>query len=309
MGTSWSVKATLPADTRYDKIQTGLEIQLAQLNGALSNWVDTSDITLLNALSSPGCVPARAHTANVIAKSLSLSAKTQGAFDITVSPLIRLWGFGEDLIWDNVPSDKDIQAKLANIGYGHVSLSEDRSELCKAKADLEVNVSAIGKGYAVDVLAEYLMEQGITDFLVEIGGELFGQGKNGAGRPWQIGVENPSEISRQVYDNTVVVLKNAGMATSGDYRNYFERDGVRYSHTIDPTTGKPITHNLASVTVVASSSMEADALATAMMVMGGDAALAYAEENNVAVLLLLRDGQGFDMQYSSLMRHHLVKLQ
>jgi thiamine biosynthesis lipoprotein len=164
--------------------------------------------------------------------------------------------------------------------------------LRKTHPDVHVDLSGIAKGFAVDAIAELVEQQGITRFMIEIGGEVRTGARKQDGAPWRIGIESPVSVMRGP-PQEVVELEDLALATSGDYRNYFERDGRRYSHTIDPRKGRPIEHNLASVSIVAPNCMFADAMATALTVMGPDDAFRYARENDLDVLLIIRETDGF----------------
>lgn len=210
---------------------------------------------------------------------------TEGAFDPSVGPLVNLWGFGPEIIVDEIPADADIQLLKARTGFDKIRLDEKSLSASKT-SQVQLDLSAIAKGYAVDKIAELLKAKGIHDFLVEVGGELRLSGYNIQGEPWKIAVERPELIQGRVH--SVLALTNRGLATSGDYRNYFELNGQRYSHTIDPRTGYPITHKLVSVTVVTPTAAEADGLATGFLVLGEEAALAIAEARNIPVFLLVK---------------------
>lgn len=211
-----------------------------------------------------------------------------GAFDPTVRPLVDLWGFGPVDTGDRVPEESEITALLGEIGFDQIELAAGNQVIRRAPVTLDL--SAVAKGFIVDRLAAELRAQGIGDYMVEIGGEIRVGGRRADGALWRIAVEAPSAgggVER------VLELSDIGVATSGDYRNYFERDGERYSHTIDPRSGRPIRHRLASVTVLAPTAAEADALATALMVMGPDQGADFAAANELAALLLVKEGDGF----------------
>ena len=217
-----------------------------------------------------------------------------GKFDVTVGPLVNLWGFGPVPGEQTVPALIDIQRTLARVGMDKLEL--DATGITK-HADLYVDLSAIAKGFAVDELADLLIDQGIGDYLIEIGGELRASGKNARGRPWRIAIELPDVSRRMPYK--AIDITDMAMATSGDYRNYFAVDGKRYSHTIDPHSGFPINNSVASVTVLAKSTAMADGLATAINVMGVDAGLAMAERHKLPVLVIIKSEDKFVERYTS----------
>lgn len=198
-------------------------------------------------------------------KAIEVSEKTDGAFDITVGPLVNAWGFGFE---DRLKVDQHIvDSLLPLIGYRNVRLENNR--IVKADPRIRIDFNAIAQGYAVDLVAGFLDSQGIESYLVDIGGEVVAKGKKTGGVKWNVGIEKPSKTmddSREIKD--VVTLTDMALSTSGNYRKYFEENGERYSHTIDPSTGYPVKHSLLSVSVLASDCMTADAFATAFMVMG-----------------------------------------
>jgi thiamine biosynthesis lipoprotein len=210
---------------------------------------------------------------------------------VTVGPLVNLWGFGPGRGEDRVPSATEVEEARARVGYARLEVRDPPPAVRKAIPDLYVDLSAIAKGYGVDRVSEYLESQGVGRYLVEVGGEVRGRGRNARGTPWKVAVERPAEGERAAY--AVVEVDGVGVATSGDYRNFFEKDGRRYSHTIDPATGRPVTHALASVTVVSDTCMTADALATGLNVLGPEAGYALAEREGIAALFIVREGQGF----------------
>ncbi|MDZ7686596.1 MAG: FAD:protein FMN transferase [Gammaproteobacteria bacterium] len=199
-----------------------------------------------------------------------------------------------------MPPEAEIEATMDRVGMAHIGI---RPDALMRRADVSIDLSAIAKGYGVDRIAETLEAAGVTDYLVEIGGELRASGTNERGTPWRIAIERPDVGARVPY--TTVDIRNAAIATSGDYRNYFEVDGERYSHLIDPTTGRPVEHNLASVTVVAPTCAEADGLATAISVMGAKAGLAMAQEKELAVFVIIKGSEGFETRSSPAFQAYL----
>lgn len=222
-----------------------------------------------------------------------------GAFDPTVRPLVDLWGFGPVDTGDRVPEESEITALLGEIGFDQIELAAGNQVIRRAPVTLDL--SAVAKGFIVDRLAAELRARGVDDYMVEIGGEIRVGGRRADGGLWRIAVEAPvgGGVER------VLELSNISVATSGDYRNYFERDGERYSHTIDPRSGRPIRHRLASVTVLAPTAAEADALATALMVMGPGPGFDFAAANELAALLLVKEGDGFAELASKAMNAYL----
>ena len=218
--------------------------------------------------------------------AMTLFEDSNGAFDITVGPVVNAWGFGFPPSLKN-PTESDLEEMREYVGSNHLTLSEQT--LVKDNPDTKIDLSAIAKGYAVDNVSKRLLEMGFTNFLVEVEGEIYAHGKKD-NSSWMVGIEQPQQKQGSI--QLILPLENAALATSGDYRNYKERDGVRYSHTIDPRTLNPISHNVASISVVANSVMESDAWATALNVLGEEEAFRLAEEYNLAIYMLLREEDG-----------------
>lgn len=225
----------------------------------------------------------------VVIEAQRVARLTNGAFDITVGPLVDLWGFGPSGETE-VPSEEELQQLVAVTGYEQLEVDVEALTLRKARSDCRIDLSAIAKGFAADRTSAALVQEGFLNHMVEVGGEVRARGVNGAGEVWKIGIERPTAAGRSLH--TAVSLADMSLATSGDYRNYIERDGVRISHTIDPRTGRPITHNLASVSVIHASCMTADALATALGVLGPDEGFELAERQDIPALFLVRLDDG-----------------
>jgi thiamine biosynthesis lipoprotein len=291
MGTQFSVKLTTDnVDTAT--LSETLEASLAEVNHMMSTYQPDSEISRFNSSKTTDWQEVSQEFCLSVEEALALSAFTNGSFDITVGPLVNLWGFGPDGIVLEPPRDEDIAAMKDAVGYEHLQVNCDTPAIRKAVASIALDMSAFGKGYAVDHIAEELEQRGFENYLVEVGGELRFRGKNVKGENWTIGIEVPKADQRTPH--TIIRLTDAAMATSGDYRNFFEADGVLYSHTIDTRTGRPVTHTLASVTVVDDNGARADALATALLVMGPEEGLAFAAAQDVAALFLLRTPSGID---------------
>ncbi|PLX97833.1 MAG: FAD:protein FMN transferase ApbE [Desulfuromonas sp.] len=293
MGTTYQVKIVQPGDVKLDAITLKrlIDNRLNGIDGMMSTYKQDSEISQFNLSPTNTWVPVSPETFTVIRTGQQISALSQGAFDMTVGALVNLWGFGPTLTTAALPPAEKISELRDQTGFQKLILQETPPAVMKASQAVTLDLSAIAKGYAVDAVSELLAQNGLDRFLVEIGGELVARGRKTAEQPWMIGVERPQPGQRSV--EKLVPLENSAMATSGDYRNYFEQDGVRYSHTIDPATGYPITHQLASVTVVAKDCMHADALATALMVMGPDKGMRFAELNQLATLMLVKQGDQF----------------
>ena len=292
MGTTYSVKVVAPPrDIDIDRLQSGIEALLDRVNSRMSTYLEDSELSRFNASRNTGWLDASAELASVVQDAQQVSELTGGAFDITVGPLVNLWGFGPGARRDQAPTAESIEQAAQRVGYQQLHVRTAPPGLKKDIPDLYVDLSAIAKGYAVDLAAELLESQGVLNYLVEVGGEVRGRGHNARGIPWQIAIEKPHPGTRAVQQ--VIAVEDGSIATSGDYRNYFEQDGQHYAHTIDPRTGRPVKHELASVTVLSPSAMRADALATGLMVLGPEAGYALAERETLAVLFILRTGDGF----------------
>jgi len=236
--------------------------------------------------------------------SAEIHALSHGAFDISLAPVVDLWGFGPNPGDSRVPARSAIDKALANTGMDGLRLD---GNIATRTREVSFNLSAIAKGYAVDKVASMLEARGYHHFLVEVGGELKARGTNREKEPWHIAIELPDASKREMF--SIIELNNLGMATSGDYRNYFEVDGKRYSHTIDPNTGMPITHNLASVTVLDPSTARADGLATAIDVMGAEKGLALANAHNIPIMVIMKQAGGFVSETSTAFDEYLSKQQ
>jgi len=296
MGTTYQVKVVpgkVPVPDNFGKtIQSTLE----ELDSTFSTYQTDSELMSLNRTPVGETMSLSQPMLRVLGISDQVFQLTGGAFDPTVGPLVNLWGFGPDPSQDKVPELSKIRAQLNRIGFGKLAVDHGAAS-ARRTADIQLDLSAVAKGFAVDVVAELLASQGLVNYLVEVGGELRTNGLKANGQPWRIAIESPTLERREVQQ--ALALGNAAIATSGDYRNYFERGGKRYSHTIDPRTGFPITHQLASVTVIAEDTASADALATGLMVLGHTEALALAEKNDLAIYLLVKEETEFKAYYSS----------
>jgi thiamine biosynthesis lipoprotein len=296
MGTTWHV-SYLPAASApaVEDLQLGIEAQLEQVNSSMSTYRPDSEISRFNALDSGEWFIASPDFFRVLTTALDIGQLSEGAYDVTVAPLVDLWGFGPDGIVDEPPSDHEIALLMPQVGQNKLQVDAERFGVMKRSA-LTVDFSSLAKGFAVDQVAEWLLAQGIERFMVEVGGEMRLSGLSGRGDPWRIAIEQP-EISRREIATTVS-LSDVALATSGDYRNYFELNGQRYSHSIDPRTGYPVAHDLVSVTVVHSSCMIADAWATALTVLGAERAMVVAKTQGLAVYFIRRVEDGFDQSHT-----------
>ena len=296
MGTRYLLKLTQsPAGFSPQDAQDRVDARLAAIDAAMSTWKPDSEVSRFNASRSTEWFPVSAETAFVTETALRIGRQTGGAFDITIGPLVNLWGFGpEKGRRERPPTDEELAERRTATGLDKLSVRTDPPALRKLHPALQIDLSAIAKGYAVDALASELDAFGVKHYMVEVGGEVRTRGERAAGGAWRIGIETPIEGERKV--GRVVPLDDLSMATSGDYRNVYVSEGKRVSHTIDPRTGRPVTHELGSVSVVAADCMNADALATAFMVMGKGEAMEFATKNELAALFIVHGVDGFETE-------------
>ncbi len=288
MGTSYTVRISHPpTDFTRDELATALAAEIERVEALMSTYRPESELSQFNRSDSTDWVNVSEDTAIVVAAAQEISRKTDGAFDITVGPLVDIWGFGPRLDVNGRPSDEEIAEALSHVGYQKLEVRQEPPSLRKSDPSLHVDLSAIAKGYGVDQAAQVLIQHGINDYMVEIGGDLKAAGYNREGNPWRIAVERPIPGDRALLE--VVAIEDMAIATSGDYRNFFMQDGVLYSHTLNSLTGHPVSHKIASVSVRARSAMLADGWATALLAMG-EKGLAIAEEQEIAALMVERDG-------------------
>ena len=294
MGTTYSIKIkTADAAVNKEKIRADIEKILLEINQKMSTYIVDSELSVINFSNSLDSNLISDDLFKVISHANTISKTTNGAFDITVGPLVNLWGFGPNKSENKIQSNEANELIKKNIGYKKIYLNKETTSIKKLHPDLYVDLSGIAKGFAVDKIALYLNSYNLENYLVEIGGELIAKGTNEDNEVWQIGIENPNNNLVKI-----IGLKDIAMATSGDYRNYFEKNGVRYSHTINPNTGKPIKHKLASVTVLDKTAMNADALATAFMVLGPAKTIELANELKIGVYLIIKNDENFYEEYN-----------
>lgn len=289
MGSTYSVKYV--AEDRVaakEQLQSETESILAEIDKQLSTYRADSDIEAFNALPSGECMAVPSGVRELVLAGQRLSAESNGALDLTVEPLLNLWGFGPQGRGERVPSAEEIAKVRQDVGQRHLRIDGER--LCKDAA-VQVDFNSIAAGYAVDRVVARLEASGARSYLVEITGELKAKGRKPDGAPWRVAIEAPRDDERVA--QRIIELDGYAVSTSGDYRNYFERDGKRYSHTLDPQTGAPIEHQLAAVTVIDPSALRADGLSTVLMVLGPERGLKYASEQNVAAFFVVREGQQF----------------
>ncbi|WP_261816822.1 FAD:protein FMN transferase [Vibrio gallicus] len=295
MGTTYHIKYIADGDAPDStQIQSKIDELLNQVNDQMSTYRPNSELSQFNQLKTTEDFVVSPQMATVVKEAIRLNKLTEGALDITVGPLVNLWGFGPEARPDTVPTADELNARRKMIGIHHLFI--DGNTLHKDLPELYVDLSTIAKGWGVDVVSEYLASLNIHRYMVEIGGELRLKGTNAKDMKWRIAIEKPVVNSRQV--ELIVQPGDMAMATSGDYRNYFERDGIRYSHIINPKTGKPIANKVVSVTALHPSCMTADGLATGLMVLGDKEGLRVANDNGLAVFMIVKTADGFKEIYS-----------
>ncbi|MEE9608150.1 MAG: FAD:protein FMN transferase [Myxococcota bacterium] len=292
MGTTYSVKlvASGLSDAARARTAAAIEERLAAVNRLMSTHDPDSELSRFNRFASTAAFAVSPQTLEVFEIAREVSELTGGAFDVTVGPLVAAWGFGVTNRVPGAPPAAELAALRDRVGYRRVGVDRASRSLSKDHPEIACDLSAIAKGYGVDEVARALVELGHRDFLIEVGGELRAQGQRGEGRPWRVAIERPAAGARSIF--AVLELKNASLATSGDYRNYYEQDGVRLSHLIDPRSGRPVAHALASVSVVHADAVRADALATGLAVLGPDRGYALAEREGLAAYFIVREPGG-----------------
>lgn len=294
MGTTYSVKVVKPLASGeiadHEQLQTRIDNLLQEVNRQMSTFRPGSELSQFNQSQKTDWFPVSADLLDVITSALSIADLSNGAFDISVGPLVNLWGFGPEKKVLRIPEDDAILKRMQIIGFEKLSVRRNPPAIKKSISALYCDLSAIAKGFGVDKISRYLESLGFENYMVEVGGEVRAKGHNRKGLVWRIGVRAPSGTSEI---QKIVEIKDCAIATSGDYFNYFEENNVRYSHTIDPRTGRPITHKLASVTVIHHSCAMADGLATAINVLGPDMGYDFALTQGFAVFMIVKSDEGF----------------
>lgn len=297
MGTTYSIKIAGTADSgKRADVHAEIERRLVEINALMSTYDPNSELSRFNAPRPDAEFPVSGETAFVVKAALRVAEGTEGAFDPTVGALVDLWGFGPQAVPEKIPSDAEIASARAGVGWRRIEVLENPWRLRRSSPLSRLDLSAIAKGYGVDSVAALLSQRGYENYMVEIGGEVFARGRNSRGEPWSLGIETPRDGAAVGESLSAMVrVDGKGLASSGGYRNFYFRDGKRFSHFIDPRTGRPITHKLAAVSVTAPSCMDADAAATAVMVLGEIEGLAFLEADPEleGLLLVGRPDGGF----------------
>ncbi len=292
MGTTFAVRVVADDldDERLATLRTAIEETLAAVDRRMSTYRPESEVSRFNRARTTDPFPVSADTLAVLRHAREISELTGGAFDVTVGPLVDAWGFGPTGDAAAPPTTRELDRLRQQVGFRRLSIEPATSSIRKLDPRLACDLSALAKGYAVDRVAERLRAEGLRSYLVEVGGEVRAGGLSPRGDAWRVGIERPAPGPPAV--QRLVRLRDRALATSGDYRNYYEVDGRRISHTIDPRSGRPVDHDLASVSVVEPLGVRADAIATALGVLGPDAGYELAVAQGWAALLLIRRTDG-----------------
>ena len=292
MGTRYTVKALIPLTMeKVKKYKVEVEKILSEVNESMSTYQTNSEISRFNLFASDAWFEVSDELAIVTKSALKVFIASRGMYDPTVAPLVHLWGFGPQKKESNPPSLQEIIRAKANIGGDQIEVKiGEPCYLKKKKPELYLDLSSIAKGRGVDRVSKYLSQAGLTNHMVEIGGEVKTSGHNMNKTPWYIGIRVPTD--KAVRLQTVLEISGKALATSGNYENYFRYQGKRYSHIIDPKTGFPVEHETASVSVLHESCMLADAYATALMAMGYKKGKRFAQKHGLEGLFIVADGKG-----------------
>ncbi len=296
MGTTYSVKYVNPAKSVSPvQIHTEIDSVLKHVNMEMSTYIPNSEISRFNTFNKTDWFPVSKDFVIVLRQAKYVAKISDGYFDPTIMPLVNLWGFGPEKRNEKIPTRAEIDSAKKLVNFTLIDEKIDTPEIRKKLPEVYLDFSSIAKGYGVDKVGDFLESKGIVNYLVEIGGELRAHGVKADSSIWRVGVVNPNEEGISI----ALKLHDLSIATSGDYMNYFEVNGKRYSHTINPKTGRPITHNLASVSVVDPSCMIADAYATAFDVLGPEKGFALSESLDIPVYMIVRKGNKFEVKMNS----------
>lgn len=286
MGTSWCVKLVASPRADLHAMHAGIQAQLDLVVAQMSTWEADSDISRFNRAAAGSWQPLPPEFFAVLACAMETARDSDGAYDPTIGALVEAWGFGPAQ-GGGVPDASELKSAQAGLGWRRVSLRpQDMSAL--QPGGVRLDLSAIAKGYGVDLVARHLRDAGIAAALIEVGGELYGYGRKPDGGQWQVLAEAAPDAEPDEEAICVIALDSVAVATSGDHWHAFEQDGTRYSHTLDPRTGRPVETAAAAVTVIAEDAMRADAWATALTVMGAEAGYRFAQQRNIAARFVVR---------------------
>ena len=295
MGGTFSVKIVTPKDELetpgLHDVDRALRSSLNRIEGLMSTWDPDSELSRFNRSTSLEPFTVAPETFEVFTWSVDVGGLTGGALDVTIGPLVDAWGFGPSGPRKTLPTNDEIDAAARSGRPDRIELNPTAVTVRKTRPDVQCDLSSVVPGYAADRLSGELRDRGFTDFLVDVGGEVLARGRNEAGAPWQVAIERPELHGDAI--QRVVPISDLAITTAGDYRKYREVDGQRVAHILDPRTGRPLTHRLASVTVIDPLAVRADAFDTALMVLGTDEGMALATKLNLAALFIERTNDGF----------------
>ena len=305
MGTSWSVRLVAASDANLHVLHRGVQDELDRVVAQMSTWEPDSDLSRFNRAEAGTWQRIPTDFMAVLRCALAIARSSDGAFDPTLGSLVGLWGFGAHAGAQTAPDDLRVRADLAHAGWQRVRLDVDHARVLQA-GGVQLDLSAIAKGYGADVAAAWLRRAGVRAALVEVGGELYGYGRKPDDSPWRVLMEStPEEEAASELEPRVIALQDSAIATSGDRWHAFEQDGQRYSHTLDPRTGAPVAQASVGVSVLADSAMQADAWATAMTVLGVEAGIALADRLQLAVRFVVRSDEGLREHLSAALHARL----
>lgn len=298
MGTTFHITVVTKDDIR--QLEERINKRLIEINKSMSTYDSESELSRFNRMTEVGRpFPVSVDFLKVMTVAAKLNELSGGAWDGTVNPLVNLWGFGSQKVTPQVPDPRKIKALLPELGFRHIEISGDGA-LIKHRRTVTLDLASIAKGYGVDQVATVISDAGIKHFLVEIGGEIYARGQRLDGSPWRIGINTPKPRSGATEVYKVVAISDRAFATSGDYRNFFEEGGRRYSHILDPRTGRAVENGVVSATVIAPTCTFADGLATALMVMGPEKGLALVNRlPDVECLIIVEETRGNLSEYPS----------
>lgn len=298
-GTTYHIKMVLTGlDVKPEDLRKSVEETFADIDIKLSNYREDSEISALNRQKTTDWLPVSKEIAEILAIAKTVHAQSGGCLDLTIKPIFDLWGFSRHET--KVPTQADIDKVLAHVGMDKILLDPEHSRIRKTDPETGIDLSAIAQGYTVGAVANLLESKGIHNYMAEIGGEMKVKGRKANGEEWRIAIEKPTPFAREVQKIISIHQQNGeAVMTSGTYRNFFEEQGQVYSHIINPKTGKPVTHNLLSVTVLHDDPTWADAWDTALLCQGEEEGYKTAEANKLRVLFIYHEGKELKERFSS----------
>jgi thiamine biosynthesis lipoprotein len=306
MGTTYSVKVVgAPEGIDSHAVRAAIDETLAVVDAQMSAYRPDSEISRFNASVTTDWFPVSGEFVTVITGAQAVSERSGGALDITVAPLVNLWGMGPAGEMKELPDDAALAAARARVGYRNLEVRQAPFAIRRRIPELTVDLNAVAPGYAVDLLSSRFAALGIRNFMIDIGGEVRARGRNAQGAVWRIAIERPVDAEPEPV--AIAQIDDMAITTSGEYRHYVMRDGHRYSHTIDPRTGRPVEHALASVAVVQPTALEADAWATALNVLGENEGYELAETLQIPALFIVAKGDGLEQRMTTPFAKYLAE--